>query len=63
MRYINHPVVSDPLYRGAKEKALDMNRLALHAHSITFRLPSGEEKTVESPLPTDFKKVIKEFLA
>jgi 23S rRNA pseudouridine1911/1915/1917 synthase len=63
MRYINHPVVSDPLYSGAKEKALGMKRLALHAYSITFRLPSGESKTVEAPLPTDFKKVIKEYLA
>jgi 23S rRNA pseudouridine1911/1915/1917 synthase len=60
MRYINHPVVSDPLYSGVKEKALGMKRLALHAYSITFRLPSGELKTVEAPLPADFKKVIKE---
>ncbi len=63
MRYINHPVVSDPLYNGAKEKALGMKRLALHAYSITFRLPSGELKTVEAPFPTDFKTAIKAFLA
>lgn len=63
MRYINHPVVSDPLYRGAKDMALGMKRLALHAHTITFRLSNGEQKTVESPLPADFKKVIKTFLA
>lgn len=63
MRYINHPIVSDPLYRGSNEKALGMKRLALHSQSITFRLPSGELKTVESPLPADFKKVIKTFLA
>ncbi len=62
MRYINHPVVSDPLYRGAKDLALGMKRLALHACSVTFRLPSGELKTVESPLPSDFKKVIKTYL-
>ena len=63
MRYINHPVVSDPLYRGARELALGMERLALHAKAITFTLPSGEPKTVESPLPTDFKEVIKKHLA
>jgi 23S rRNA pseudouridine1911/1915/1917 synthase len=63
MRYINHPIVSDPLYRGAKDLALGMKRLALHSCSLTFRLPSGELKTVESPLPTDFKKVIKTYLA
>jgi len=62
MRYINHPVVSDPLYRGAKELSLGMKRLALHANSITFSLPSGEVKTVESPLPADFKKVIKTYI-
>lgn len=61
MRYINHPVVSDPLYRGAKELALEMKRLALHAYKIIFRLPSGELKTVEAPLPTDFNKVIKKY--
>ena len=63
MRYINHPVVSDPLYRGSNELALGMKRLALHSHFITFRLPGGELKTVESPLPADFKKVIKTYLA
>jgi 23S rRNA pseudouridine1911/1915/1917 synthase len=62
MRYINHPVVSDPLYRGGKDLSLGMKRLALHAHFITFALPSGELKTVESPLPLDFKKVIKKYI-
>ncbi len=63
MRYINHPIVSDPLYRGANDLALGMKRLALHSNSITFRLQNGELKTVESPLPADFKKVIKTYLA
>jgi 23S rRNA pseudouridine1911/1915/1917 synthase len=63
MRYINHPVVSDPLYRGNQDLALGMKRLALHSYSIIFRLPNGEQKTVEAPLPADFKKVIKTYLA
>jgi len=62
MRYINHPVVSDPIYRGAKDLSLGMKRLALHAHSVTFYLPNGELKTVESPLPLDFKKVLKTYV-
>lgn len=62
MRYINHPIVSDPLYKGSKENALGMDRLALHAFSITFILPGGEIKTVESPLPADFKKALKTYL-
>jgi 23S rRNA pseudouridine1911/1915/1917 synthase len=60
-RYINHPIVSDPLYSGTKEKSLGMKRLALHAYKITFTLPGGEKKTVEAPIPADFKKVIKEY--
>lgn len=63
MRYINHPVVSDPLYRGSYEKALEMDRLALHAKSITLVLPNNEKKTIESPLPSDFKRVIDRYLA
>ena len=62
MRYINHPIVSDPLYRGSNEMALGMKRLALHAHFITFRMSNGELKTIESPLPADFKKVLKTYL-
>lgn len=61
MRYINHPIVSDPFYSGKKEKSLGMKRLALHAYKITFTLPKGEKITIEAPLPTDFKKVIKEY--
>lgn len=63
MRYINHPIVSDPLYRGSKDLALGMKRLALHSCSITFTNLNGDQKTVESPLPSDFKKVIKTYLA
>lgn len=61
MRYINHPVVSDPIYRGSKDFALGIKRLALHSFMIKFRLPNGQEKTIESPLPADFKKILKEY--
>ncbi len=60
-RYINHPIVSDPLYRGVKEKALGMKRLALHSYKISFTLPNGDLQTVVAPLPNDFNKVIKEY--
>ena len=63
MRYINHPIVSDPLYRGEKDLALGMKRLALHALSITYTDLQGEMKTIEAPLPTDFKSVIRSHLA
>lgn len=61
MRYINHPVVSDPLYRGNRNLALGMKRLALHSNSVTFKLLNGDIKTIESPLPVDFKKVVKKY--
>lgn len=61
MRYINHPVVSDPLYRGARNKALGMDRLALHAASIKFKNINGENIILESPLPPDFEKVLKTY--
>lgn len=62
LRYINYPIVSDPLYRGTKKLALGMDRLALHAKSITFNLPNGERQTVEAPFPNDFKKVIDTYI-
>jgi 23S rRNA pseudouridine1911/1915/1917 synthase len=62
LRYINHPIVSDPLYRGVKEKALGFDRLALHSYSISFNLPNGEIKEIVAPLPKDFEKVIKKYL-
>jgi len=63
MRYINHPIVSDPLYRGAKEKVLGMKRAALHAVSISFHLSNGDLQTIESPLPADFKAVVKKYIS
>ena len=62
LRYINFPIVSDPLYSGTKEKALGMDRLALHASKITFRLSNGDIKTVEAPFPVDFEKVLKTYI-
>lgn len=61
LRYINHPIISDPIYRGKKEKALGFNRLALHAMSIRFMLPSGREMIVKAPLPEDFSKIINNY--
>jgi len=51
---IQHPIVCDPLYAPGRGPALGFERLALHAHSIAFTLPNGEQKTIEAPLPADF---------
>lgn len=59
LRYINHPIISDSLYRGSNNFSLGINRLALHAKSITFRLSSGVSKTIEAPFFNDFQKLVK----
>lgn len=66
MKYLQHPIVSDPLYAPTKPGALGFTRLALHARSITFTLPSpagsGDQKTVQktvtAPYPEDFETAI-----
>jgi len=46
-------------HTGAVERPL-IGRLALHAQSLTFRHPAtGQELTIESPLPKDFQIALK----
>ena len=45
----HHPIVGDTLYNG--EPA---DRMYLHAHTLEITLPSGETKTFEAPLPSEF---------
>ncbi len=53
---IGYPVVGDATY-GVPVPFLD--RQFLHAHRLTFRLPStGEEATFTSPLPPDLEKAL-----
>jgi tRNA pseudouridine32 synthase / 23S rRNA pseudouridine746 synthase len=54
---IGHPIVGDKLY-GDKAVQSAFPRMMLHAQSITFKLPSGEEKTVEAPLAESFTTVV-----
>lgn len=60
MKYVNHPVICDSLYnpKGICPKGLD--RLALHARSIEFENMKGEKIKVESPLPKEFEKLLKQ---
>lgn len=53
-KYLNHPVVCDPLYAKGKPCLLGFSRPALHAASLTIDLPSGERRTFEALLPEDF---------
>jgi tRNA pseudouridine32 synthase / 23S rRNA pseudouridine746 synthase len=54
---IGHPVVGDTRY-GDRDLQSRFPRLMLHASEIGFRLPSGENKTVSSPLPGTFVAVL-----
>jgi 23S rRNA pseudouridine1911/1915/1917 synthase len=59
MKYINHPIVSDPIYGGRKQIREDLKfcpRLFLHAASLTIL-----GKTYESPLPADLQNVLNLF--
>lgn len=59
MKHINHPVVGDSLYSGRKNYAFVkkyLSRMFLHAAALTFIHPdSGEEMTIESPLPSELQ--------
>jgi 23S rRNA pseudouridine1911/1915/1917 synthase len=57
LKAIGRPIICDELY--APEQLLQgenlgFTRLALHAYSIAFVLPCGEEKTIIASLPLDF---------
>ena len=54
LKYINHPVVCDPLYAQGRPCLLGFSRPALHAASLTITLLSGQRHTFEAPLPEDF---------
>jgi 23S rRNA pseudouridine1911/1915/1917 synthase len=62
MKYLNHPVVGDPLYgRGTKDQAL-IRRQALHAKSIAFKHPiTGHPLEFEAPLPQDMKNLLEKL--
>jgi 23S rRNA pseudouridine1911/1915/1917 synthase len=58
---IGHPVVCDPLYATGRKSMYGMNRLALHARSVTFRVPGGEDQEVVAPYPDDFVEAMRLF--
>jgi 23S rRNA pseudouridine1911/1915/1917 synthase len=55
---INHPVVGDPTYGGAK-KSLPVGRPFLHAQTLGFEHPvTGEQMRFSSELPADLQAVL-----
>lgn len=61
LRSIGKPIVGDVLYAPKETEQNDnlgFSRLALHAYSLTFTLPSGEKKTCIAELPPDFSHAL-----
>ncbi len=60
--WCRHPVAGDAKYGDAKAnaalRAIGLNRLFLHAHSLAFTWPGGASMAFSSPLPADLKAVI-----
>jgi len=58
MKAVNHPVVGDKLYAPKRDFALGFERVALHAFSVSFILPKGDEIEVKAQLSDDFQKAL-----
>lgn len=59
MKALGNPIVCDSLYAKGRECALGLDRTALHAVKITFKLPDNKMVTVEAPFPQDFQNALK----
>jgi len=57
-KYINHPVIADPIYASGRPQLLGFTLHALHALSLAITLPSGERRTFEAPMPEDFRSAL-----
>jgi 23S rRNA pseudouridine955/2504/2580 synthase len=61
-QHAGHPVAGDEKYGdeefNADLKAFGLNRMFLHAHSVSFEWPSGGEFSVNTPLPPELAAVI-----
>ncbi len=58
LKSVSHPIVCDSVYARGLPCLPGLKRQALHAFSIEFKLPSGKNIKIESPVPSDFKKAL-----
>jgi 23S rRNA pseudouridine955/2504/2580 synthase len=60
--HAGHPVAGDEKYGDAavneEMRALGLNRMFLHAHSVSFEWPDGGQFSVNTPLPPELASVI-----
>lgn len=65
LKYINHPIFSDPLYGGRKTSREDrklLPRIFLHAQEISFLDPTtGVKVNFKSDLPYELKELLEKF--
>lgn len=61
MKYLNHPIVSDSLYKGKRKNALGIERTALHAFAISFQDVDGEQINVNCDIPSDIQAGIEKI--
>lgn len=54
---LGHPVAGDTVY-GQTKRPLGLPRHFLHASTLVFKTPSGEEVSLESPLPPDLQQFL-----
>jgi len=61
-QHAGHPVAGDQKYGdeefNAEMKTFGLNRMFLHAHSVSFEWPSGGEFSVNTPLPPELAAVV-----
>jgi 23S rRNA pseudouridine1911/1915/1917 synthase len=55
MKSMQHPIIGDGLYAPKTLGMLGFDRVALHAHRISFIDRNGKEHTIEAPIPDEFK--------
>jgi 23S rRNA pseudouridine955/2504/2580 synthase len=60
--YAGHPVAGDEKYGDAafneSLRSLGLNRMFLHAHSLSFSWPRGAEFSINTPLPAELSTLI-----
>lgn len=63
MASVGRPILADKLYGTGRSPLLGFNRLALHALTLSFKHPNGEDMTFTAPLPPDFIEAEQEMKA
>jgi 23S rRNA pseudouridine1911/1915/1917 synthase len=72
LSHIGHPVTGDPVYGGARHHAMlnarstavkvgqaQLNRQALHAHTLGFDHPDKNERlSFSAPIPEDMQRLV-----